>query len=161
MESRADFKKHQEVRNAHFLKENQMSSLNKVTLIGHLGANPEIRYLSDGTAIATVSLATTDKWKDKITGQIKEQTEWHRLVFYKKLAEIANEYLKKGALVFIEGKLHTNKWTDKNQIERYTTEIVVKEMQMLGGKKSHKEEEILVQQTAGDAQLNEVYDVPF
>ena len=118
-----------------------MSTLNKVSLIGYLGANPEIRFLPDGTATMTLSLATTEKWKDKNTGQIKEQTEWHRLVFYKKLAEIANQYLKKGSLIFVEGKLHTKKWVDQNKIERYTTEIVVREMQMLGGKKITQEEE--------------------
>lgn len=131
-----------------------MSTLNKVSLIGYLGANPEIRYLPDGTATVTLSLATTEKWKDKNTGEIKEQTEWHRLVFYKKLAEIANQYLKKGALIFVEGKLHTKKWVDQNKIERYTTEIVVREMQMLGGKKSANEEEI-------STQVSEIHDAPF
>lgn len=138
-----------------------MSSLNKVTLIGYLGANPEVRYLPDGTMVATLSLATTEKWKDKLSGQPQEQTEWHRLVFYKKLAEIASQYLKKGALIFVEGKLHTNKWTDKNQIERYTPEIIVKEMQMLGGKKSDQEQESQVQSTEEAIQANPVYDVPF
>ena len=139
----------------------KMSSLNKVTLIGYLGANPEVRYLPDGTATVSVNLATTEKWKDKITGQVKEQTEWHRLVFYRKLAEIANAYLKKGALIFVEGKLHTNKWTDKNQIERYTTEIVVREMQMLGGKKITQEEENVSQPIVEDVQIDQVCDVPF
>lgn len=139
----------------------KMSSLNKVTLIGYLGANPEVRYLPDGTATVSVNLATTEKWKDKITGQVKEQTEWHRLVFYRKLVEIANAYLKKGALIFVEGKLYTNKWTDKNQIERYTTEIVVREMQMLGGKNITQEEENVAQPIVEDVQIDQVCDVPF
>ena len=131
-----------------------MSSLNKVSLIGYLGSNPEIRYLPDGTATVALSLATTEKWKDKNTGEIKGQTEWHRVVFYKKLAEIANQYLKKGGLIFVEGKLHTKKWVDQNKTERYTTEIVVREMQMLGGKKITSEEEI-------STQVGEIHDVPF
>lgn len=110
-----------------------MASLNKTTLIGNLGADPLIRYMPDGTATATVSLATTDTWKDK-DGVKQEKTEWHRVVFFRKLAEVVGEYLKKGSQIYVEGKLRTRNWKDKDGIERYTTEIVAREMQMLGKK---------------------------
>lgn len=109
-------------------------SLNKTTLIGHLGADPEIRYMPDGTATATVSVATTDKWKDKTTKEPKEKTEWHRVVFFGKLAEVVGEYVKKGSQIYVEGKLRTRKWKDNKDIERYTTEIVANELQMLDKK---------------------------
>lgn len=111
-----------------------MASLNKTTLIGHLGGDPEIRFLPDGARTATLTLATTDTWKDKVSGAKKEKTEWHRVVFFKGLADVVGEYLKKGAQIYVEGKLRTRKWTDKNGVERYTTEIVGQEMQMLGKK---------------------------
>lgn len=111
-----------------------MSSLNKVQLIGRLGADPEIRYTRDGDAVANLSLATSERWKDKQSGEQKEATEWHRLSMFGRLAEIAGEYLKKGALIYVEGKLKTRKWTDKEGVERYTTEINVGEMKMLSGK---------------------------
>ncbi|EFO7858605.1 single-stranded DNA-binding protein [Salmonella enterica] len=107
--------------------------LNKVQLIGHLGQDPEARYLPNGTAVTMLSLATSDTWKDKQTGEPKERTEWHRVVLYGKLAEVAGEYLRKGSQVYIEGELRTRKWTDQNGQERYTTEVVVS-MQMLGGR---------------------------
>lgn len=110
-----------------------MASLNKTTLIGNLGTDPEIRYMPDGTPTATVSLATTDTWKDK-SGERQEKTEWHRVVFFKGLAEVVGQYLKKGSQIYVEGKLRTRKWTDKDGIDRYTTEIVGREMQMLGKK---------------------------
>lgn len=110
-----------------------MASLNKVILIGNLGGNPEMRYLPDGTAVATLSIATTDTWKDK-NGEKQEKTEWHRVVMYRKLAEIAGEYLKKGRPVYIDGRLKTDKWTDKQGVERYTTNIVATDMKMLGSK---------------------------
>lgn len=100
-------------------------SLNKVELIGNLGADPEVRYMPSGGAVANLSIATTESWKDKTTGEKKEQTEWHRVVIFGKLAEIAGEYLRKGSKVFIEGSLRTRKWTDQQGVERYTTEIVV------------------------------------
>ena len=101
-------------------------SLNKVLLIGHLGADPEIRRSQDGKAIASFSLATTERWKDKATGEKRDRTEWHRIVvFNEQLAEVAQKYLKKGSLVFIEGQLGTRKWTDKANVERWTTEIVL------------------------------------
>ena len=107
--------------------------LNKVLIIGNLGAAPEVRYTQNSTAVATISVATTETWKDKQTGEQREQTEWHRVVMYRRLAEIAGEYLRKGSKVYIEGKLKTRKWTGEDQVERYTTEVVSKEMQMLDG----------------------------
>lgn len=109
-----------------------MASVNRATIIGNLGNDPEIRYSSGGDAIANLSIATTDNWKDK-NGDKQEKTEWHRVTMFGKLAEICGEYLKKGSQVYIEGKLQTRKWTDKSNIERYTTEIVADRMQMLGG----------------------------
>lgn len=111
-----------------------MASLNRTTLIGNLGADPLLRYMPDGSPVATISVATTEKWKDRVTGDVKEETEWHRIVFFKKLAETVAEYLKSGSQVYVEGKLRTRKWTDKDGIERYTTEIVANAMQMLGKK---------------------------
>ncbi len=111
-----------------------MASVNKVILVGHLGQDPESRSMPDGRAIATLSLATIDRWKDKATGQTKEQTEWHRIVFYDRLAEIAAEYLRKGAPVYVEGKLRTRKWTDREGITRYMAEINGQALQMLGGR---------------------------
>lgn len=111
-----------------------MASLNKMQLIGNLGADPEIRYMPDGSPTASVTVATTDTWKDKATGEKKEKTEWHRVVFFKGLAEVVRDYLKKGSQIYVEGKLRTRKWTDKEGIDRYTTEIVGQEMQMLGKK---------------------------
>jgi single-strand DNA-binding protein len=111
-----------------------MASLNKVTLIGNLGRDPETRYTPDGAAITNLSIATTSSWKDKNSGEKKEETEWHRCVFYNRLAEIAGEYLKKGSSIYVEGRLKTRKWQDKEGVEKFTTEIVVDQMQMLGGK---------------------------
>ncbi|HFW3088931.1 TPA: single-stranded DNA-binding protein [Salmonella enterica subsp. enterica serovar Reading] len=111
--------------------------LNKVMLIGHLGQDPEVRYLPSRNAVAMLSLATSDTWKDNQTGEQKERTEWHRVVIYGKLAEIAGEYLRKGSQVYIEGELRTRKWTDQSGQERYTTEVVVSmqgTMQMLGSR---------------------------
>ena len=111
-----------------------MASVNKVIIVGNLGRDPEVRYSPDGAAICNVSIATTSQWKDKNSGERREETEWHRVVFYNRLAEIAGEYLKKGRSVYVEGRLKTRKWTDKENIERYTTEIVADQMQMLGGR---------------------------
>lgn len=108
-----------------------MSSVNKVILIGNLGQNPEVKYLPSGDAVANISIATSETWKNK-AGEKQESVEWHRIVMFGKLAEIAGEYLKKGASVYIEGKLTTRKWTDKEGQERYTTEIRCDRMQMLG-----------------------------
>lgn len=108
--------------------------VNKVTLIGNLGADPEVRYTAAGSAVANVRLATAESWRDKETGDQQERTEWHRVVFFSRLAEIVGEYLKKGAQVYIEGRLQTRKWQDRDGNDRYTTEIVANEMQMLGGR---------------------------
>ena len=113
-----------------------MASVNKVILVGNLGADPEVRYMSNGEAVANVRLATTESWKDKNSGEKWEVTEWHRVVFYRKLAEIVGQYLKKGSSVYIEGRIRTRKWQDKEGQERYTTEIEATEMQMLGGRQS-------------------------
>lgn len=110
-----------------------MASVNKVILIGNLGRDPEMRYTPDGSAIANFSIATTDQWRDKGSGEKQERTEWHRIVLFGRTAEVAGEYLKKGRPVYIEGRLQTRKWTDKDGNERYTTEIVGDRMQMLGG----------------------------
>ncbi|MBI1194321.1 MAG: single-stranded DNA-binding protein [Gammaproteobacteria bacterium] len=109
--------------------------INKVILIGNLGKDPEVRYMPSGGAVCSVTVATTDTWKDKQSGERQERTEWHNVVFYNRLAEIAGEYLKKGAKVYIEGSLRTRKWQDKNTgADRYTTEIHASEMQMLDGR---------------------------
>lgn len=107
--------------------------VNKVIIIGNLGAAPEVRYTQNSTAVTTLSVATTETWKDKQTGEPREQTEWHRVVMYRRLAEIAGEYLRKGSKVYIEGKLQTRKWTGEDRVERYTTEVVGNDMQMLDG----------------------------
>ncbi|MBL8359406.1 MAG: single-stranded DNA-binding protein [Rubrivivax sp.] len=111
-----------------------MASVNKVIVVGNLGRDPEVRYTASGSAICNATIATSRQWKDKTSGERQEETEWHRVVFYDRLAEIAGEYLKKGRSVYVEGRLKTRKWTDKDNVERYTTEIVATEMQMLGGR---------------------------
>lgn len=111
-----------------------MASVNKVILVGNLGRDPETRYNPEGGAICNISVATTDTWKDKASGEKQERTEWHRVVFFNRLAEIAGEYLKKGSQVYVEGSLRTRKWQDKEGQERYTTEIVADRMQMLGSR---------------------------
>ena len=110
------------------------ASVNKVILIGNLGKDPETRYTPDGAAITNITLATTDTWKDKATGEKKEATEWHRVSFFGRLAEIAGQYLKKGRPVYIEGRIRTRKWQDKEGQDRYTTEIIADEMKMLGSR---------------------------
>ena len=109
-------------------------SVNKVIIVGNLGRDPETRYMPSGDALTNIAVATTDKWKDKATGEQKEATEWHRIAFFGKLAEIAGQYLKKGSQVYIEGKLRTRKYTDKDGVEKYSTEIVADTMQMLGSR---------------------------
>ncbi len=105
--------------------------INKVILIGNLGQDPDVKYMPNGGAVANVTVATSDSWKDKNTGEMQERTEWHRVVFFRRLAEIAGEYLKKGSKVYIEGRLQTRKWQDQGGNDRYTTEIIANEMQML------------------------------
>jgi single-strand DNA-binding protein len=111
-----------------------MASVNKVILVGNLGKDPETRYAPSGDAFCTITVATTDSWKDKTTGEKKEATEWHRVVFNGRLAEIAGQYLKKGRPVYIEGSLRTRKWTNKEGVDQYTTEIRADQMQMLGSR---------------------------
>lgn len=109
-----------------------MASLNKVQLIGHLGADPETRYTTSGDAVCTIRLATSKTWRDKASGEQRESTEWHRVVLYRRLGEVAGQYLRKGSQVYIEGELQTRKWTDKDGADRYTTQVVADEMKMLG-----------------------------
>ncbi|PLZ03391.1 single-stranded DNA-binding protein [Burkholderia sp. WAC0059] len=111
-----------------------MASVNKVILVGNLGADPEVRYLPSGDAVANIRLATTDRYKDKASGDMKEMTEWHRVAFFGRLAEIVSEYLKKGSSVYIEGRIRTRKWQAQDGTDRYSTEIVADQMQMLGGR---------------------------
>jgi single-strand DNA-binding protein len=111
-----------------------MASVNKVIIVGNLGRDPEVRYTPNGSAVCNVSVATTRSWKNKESGEKSEETEWHRVVFYDKLAEIAGEYLKKGRSVYVEGRLKTRKWQDKDNVEKFTTEIVATDMQMLGSR---------------------------
>lgn len=108
-------------------------TINKVIIIGNLGADPEVRQMQSGDAVTNIRVATTDTWKDKATGENQDRTEWHNIVFFRRLAEIAGEYLRKGSKVMVEGSLRTRKWQDKDGNDRYTTEIVASEMQMLGG----------------------------
>ncbi len=108
--------------------------INKVILVGNLGADPEVRYMPSGGAVANITVATSESWKDKQTGEQQDRTEWHRVVFFNRLAEIVGEYLRKGSKVYVEGSLRTRKWQDQAGVERYTTEIVAAEMQMLDGK---------------------------
>lgn len=114
-------------------------SVNKVILIGHLGKDPEVRTFPDGGTVANCSLATTDRWKDKSTGDVREHTEWHRLVFNDRLAEIAGQYLKKGSLIYVDGTLRTRKWKDQEGVERAIMEVRVSNMKMLGGKDGGKD----------------------
>ena len=108
--------------------------VNKVILVGNLGQDPEVKYMPSGQAVCNISIATTDSWSDKSTGEKQERTEWHRIVFFRRLAEIAGEYLRKGSQVYVEGRLQTRKWQDQSGADRYTTEIIANEMQMLGGR---------------------------
>ena len=108
--------------------------INKVILVGNVGADPEVRYMPNGNAVASLSIATSETWKDKQTGEKQDRTEWHRAVLYNRLGEIAGEYVKKGAKVYVEGSLRTRKWQDQQGVERYTTEIIVNDMQLLDGR---------------------------
>ena len=115
--------------------------VNKVILIGNLGNDPEIRHLAGGAAVANISLATSEQWKDKETGEKQEKVEWHKVTFFGRLAEVVGEYLHKGSQVFVEGRLQTDKWQDKDGVDRYTTKIIASQMQMLGGKRQHEEDD--------------------
>lgn len=111
-----------------------MASVNKVILVGNLGRDPEVRYSPEGAAVCSVSIATTSSWKDKTSGERREETEWHRVVFYNRLAEVVGEYMRKGRPMYIEGRLRTRKWQNKEGVDQYTTEIIADQMQMLGGR---------------------------
>ena len=130
--------------------------VNKVILIGHLGANPEVRSMPNGTMVATMTLATSKSWKDKQTGEPQARTEWHRVILFKRLAEITREYLKKGAQVYIEGRLQTRQWQDKSGQERWTTEILANELQMLGSHPAATSDEARLPQDATDDE-----EIPF
>ena len=146
-----------------------MASVNKVILVGNLGKDPEIRYAESGDAICNMTVATSESWKDKATGEKKEKTEWHRISMFGKLAEIAGEYLKKGSQVYLEGKLQTRKWQNKEGQDQYTTEVVCDQMKMLGGRPEggrsdapHSEGQTRKEapkQTGGFADFDE--DIPF
>ena len=123
-------------------------TLNKVILIGRVGADPEVRYMPNGNAVANVRLATNESYKDKTTGQMQESTEWHRVVMYSKLAEIVGQYVQKGKLIYIEGRIRTNKWQDQAGQDRYTTEIIANEMQLLGGNGGRDETDTFNQDAA-------------
>lgn len=142
-----------------------MSSVNKVILIGNLGKDPEVRSFSNGDQVANVSIATTEKWKDKQTGELKEHTEWVSLVFTGKLADIAAKYLRKGSQVYVEGSLRTRKWQDKNGQDRYTTEVRVDSMQMLGGRPDGQQQpaqrQAAPQQQPGGSFDDMADDIPF
>lgn len=145
-----------------------MSGVNKVILVGRLGKEPEIRFTPSGDCVASVSLATSESWKDKTTGEKKEKTEWHRLVFWRKLAEIVDKWVAKGDMIYIEGKLETRKWQDKEGNDRYTTEIVCHNMQMLGsknkdGQQSQRPAQQPARQEAPQADIDDGFDddIPF
>ncbi len=114
-----------------------MASVNKVILVGNLGRDPETRYLPDGKAVTNISIATTESWRDKDSGEKKEKTEWHRISFFGRLAEVAGEYLKKGSPIYVEGRLQTREW-EKDGVKRYSTEIIAENLQMLGSKSAEK-----------------------
>lgn len=136
-----------------------MASVNKVILVGNLGADPEIRAFPNGDAICNLRLATTENWKDKSTGEARENTEWHRVVLFRRLAEIAGQYLKKGSQVYIEGRLRTRKWQDKDGQERYTTEIEASEMKMLGS--ANTPAAVSPRQAPATIYAPTTYDTPF
>jgi single-strand DNA-binding protein len=117
-----------------FTSGDKMASVNKVIIVGNVGRDPETRYMPSGDAVTNISVATSDRYKDKQTGEMKENTEWHRIAFFGKLAEIAGQYLKKGSQVYVEGRLRTRKWTDQSGQEKYSTEIIADSMQMLGAR---------------------------
>lgn len=135
-------------------------SINKVILIGNVGHDPEVRYMPNGNAVTTISLATTESWKDKQSGERQERTEWHRVVFFSRLCEIAGEYLRKGSKVFIEGNLRTRKWQDKSGQDRYTTEIVANEMLMLDSRGGQSADSFKQRTTAGEEEQLPVQSVP-
>lgn len=138
-----------------------MRGINKVILVGNLGDDPKMNYTAGGAAIANISVATSESWKDKQTGEKREKTEWHRVVFFNRLAEVVGEYLQKGAQVYLEGKLQTRKWQDRDGNDRYTTEIVAREMQMLGGGKPRDQQDAQAPQQGGFRQPDQQADTGF
>ncbi len=120
-----------------YWRKNMARGVNKVILIGNLGNDPEVRYTPNGNAVATISLATSETWRDKQSGELQDRTEWHRVVFFNRLAEIVGEYLRKGSKIYVEGSLRTRKWQDKTGLDRYTTEIIANEMHMLDSRSNH------------------------
>ena len=141
-----------------------MKGVNRVTIAGNLGADPETRYTQSGSAITTIKVATSEQWKDKQTGERQERTEWHRIKFFGKLAEIAGEYLHKGSQVYVEGSIRTDKYTDKEGVERYSTDIIANEMQMLGSKPEGQRQQSQpkpAQEPSGDASGGFSDDIPF
>jgi single-strand DNA-binding protein len=136
-----------------------MASLNNVQLIGNIGRDPELRYMPDGTPTVQVSIATSETWKDRATGEQKESTEWHRVVFYQGLAEVVGKYLKKGSKLYVQGKLKTRKYTDKDGVEKYVTEIRAGELIMLDGKR--KEDQSPAEGTPHQAEDPSDDDIPF
>jgi single-strand DNA-binding protein len=139
-----------------------MASVNRVTLLGNLGRDPETRYAADGAAVCNFTVATTDRWKDKASGETREATEWHRIVAFGRLAEIAGEYLRKGSPVYVEGKLRTRKWTDKEGQERYTTEINADSIQFIGRKEeSAQGEKPQNVRPSSESRADDDSDVPF
>lgn len=143
-----------------------MRGVNKAIIVGTLGKDPEVRYMPSGGAVCSLSIATNETWKDKQTGEQKERTEWHNVTLYNRLAEIAGEYLKKGAQIYVEGSLRTEKWKDKNGQDRYTTKIMGRELQMLGGGSKNGESERTNSRQSGPSQQSPADegfddDIPF
>lgn len=138
-----------------------MASVNKVIILGNVGKDPEVRHMQNGDSVVSVSVATSESWKDKNSGESKENTEWHRVTFYRKLAEVAANYLRKGSSVYIEGRLETKKWTDKAGVERYTTGIVASEMKMLGKAPEAGERQAPAKVEAGHGFEDMIDDIPF
>lgn len=141
-----------------------MASVNRVTIVGNLGKDPEAKFMPNGDAVTNITVATTESWKDKNSGEKKEVTEWHRIVFFRKLAEIAGQYLKKGSQVYIEGSLKTRKWQDKDGQDRYTTEIVASELKMLGSKpegSGGEQRQQAKQKQTPAADFDDDSDIPF
>lgn len=134
--------------------------VNKVILIGNLGNDPEVRYTPSGSAVASISLATSETWRDKQSGELQDRTEWHRVVFFNRLAEIVGEYLRKGSKIYVEGSLRTRKWQDKNGVDRYTTEIIANEMHMLDSKSNGSKEKAIPHHHDSDAPASNLETEP-
>lgn len=139
-----------------------MASVNKVIILGNVGKDPETRYMTNGEAVTNITVATSETWKDKASGEKQEKTEWHRVTLYKRLAEVAGEYLKKGSQVYIEGRIETRKWLDKEGKDRYSTEIIANEMKMLGSRTTSKEEPQAAPKSGKTGKFEDMdNDIPF